>query len=76
MIFGITTLGPISGGNTLSIIQSISRTGISIMIGTCCISGASLIILPGLAITYKEIIENKELYYEIENYINNKINEK
>lgn len=82
-IFGISILGPISGGLfaylqsigiTLSIIQSISMTGITITIGSCCLSGASLIILPGLAITHKDITDNKELYNEIQNYIIYKIN--
>lgn len=83
-IFGISVLGPISGGLfaylqsigvTLSVIQSISMTGITVTIGSCCISGATLIILPGLAITYKDITENKKLHNEIEKYINYKINE-
>lgn len=77
-IFGISVLGPISGGLfaylqsisiTLSIIQSITTTGVSIAIGTCCISGASIIILPGLVITYKDIKKNKEIYHEIQKYI-------
>lgn len=81
-IFGISALGPIAGGLfaylqsigiTLSIIQSISMTGITVMIGTCCISGASLIILPGLVIKDDDIIKDKELCYEIEKYIKEKI---
>lgn len=81
-IFGISALGPVVGGLfaylqsigiTLSVIQSISMTGISVMIGTCCISGASIIILPGLIIKYEDIIKNKELYYEIEKYIKEKL---
>lgn len=82
-IFGISALGPIAGGLfaylqsigiTLSVIQSISMTGVTVTIGVCSLSGASLIILPGLAITYKDIIENQELKKEIEIYINNIIN--
>lgn len=82
-IFGISALGPITGGLfaylqsigiTLSVIQSISMTGVTVTIGVCSLSGASLIILPGLAITYKDIIENQELKKEIEIYINNIIN--
>lgn len=82
-IFGISALGPITGGLfaylqsigiTLSVIQSISMTGVIVTIGVCSLSGASLIILPGLAITYKDIIENQELKKEIEIYINNIIN--
>lgn len=82
-IFGISALGPISGGLfsyfqsigiTLSIIQSISMTGISFIVGTCCISGASIIILPGLAITYKEIMDDVKLYKEFQKYVINYIN--
>lgn len=61
-------------GITLSVIQSISMTGVTVTIGVCSLSGASLIILPGLTITYKDIIENQELKKEIEIYINNIIN--
>lgn len=82
-IFGISALGPIAGGLfaylqsigiTLSIIQSISMTGLTITIGTCTLSGASIIILPGLIIKKEDIIKDEDLKQEIERYINNKIN--
>lgn len=72
-IFGISVLGPVSGGlfaYLQSIVQSISMTGVSVIIGSCLISGASLIVLPGLSITYNDILKSKELYIEIQKYIN------
>lgn len=82
-IFGISALGPIAGGLfaylqsigiTLSVIQSISMTGLTVTIGTCTLSGASMIILPGLIVKDSDIIKDQDLKKEIEIYINNKIN--
>lgn len=49
-------------------------TGLTITIGTCTFSGASIIILPGLIIKKEDIIKDEDLKQEIETYINNKIN--
>lgn len=82
-IFGISALGPIAGGLfatlqsmgiTLSIIQSISMTGVAVTIGTCSLSGASIILLPGLIIKGSDIIKDQSLKNEIEIYFNNIIN--